>query len=263
MGAGTVAKRIVSKAFSVAGVDAHLFRKNHNLNMVVFNRNYLSRYYKDDPFMILYREAMEKTNSESRDSFEKQCRFSGLYQAIRRVLNADVPGSFAECGCWRGHSALMTAKLIHASGQNRELHIFDSFEGGLSDKLAEDKGLLAKTEPNAVRREKEAFASTEEEVLRAMGDFNFVSLHKGWIPERFGDVQDKTFAFVNLDVDLYQPITDSLNFFLPRLSKGGILVVDDYGTTDWPGVTTAVDQFLDHNPVTFAIETLGSMIILK
>ena len=114
-----------------------------------------------------------------------------------------------------------------------------------------------------MRREKEAFYSTEEEASRALSAFNFVTFHKGWIPERFSDVKEKTFSLVNLDLDLYQPIKDSLSFFFPRLSNGGVIVIDDYGTTDWPGVTRAVDHFLEQHPVTFAIETLGSMIILK
>jgi hypothetical protein len=157
----------------------------------------------------------------------------------------------------------MIAKLICAADEKKDFHVFDSFEGGLSSKSEEDKRLLATVEPDAVGREKRAFYSTEEKVSQALFAFSFVTLHKGWIPERFVDVSGKTFSLVNLDLDLYEPISESLGFFFPRLSNGGVIVVDDYGTTDWPGVTTAVDQFLEHHPVTFAIETLGSMIILK
>jgi len=244
MEARSLVKRAMIETLKIAGIDVHVSRKSRHSDLAVINRNYLSRYYEDNSFRNLYVEAMTKTNSGSRDSFEKQCRFYGLYQAVRRMLDTNVPGEFAECGCWRGHSALMTAKLIHEARQERNLHIFDSFEGGLSDKLEEDKGLLATVEPDAMRKEKEAFCSTEEEVLRGLAGFNFVTLHKGWIPERFSNVKDRTFALVNL-------------------SKGGLVVIDDYGTTDWPGVTTAVDQFLEQHPVTFAIETLGSMMILK
>ena len=256
-------KRAVIEAFKAVGTDAFLFRKSRHVDLIVFNRKYLSRYYEENSFRNLYAEAMIKTNSESRDSFEKQCRYHGLYQAVRRILNTNVVGDFAECGCWRGHSAFMIAKLIDSVDQKRNLHVFDSFEGGLSDKLKEDKHLLATVDADAIRREKEAFYSTEEEVSGALSAFNFVTLHKGWIPERFGDTKEKTFSLVNLDLDLYQPIRDSLVFFFPRLSSGGMIVIDDYGTTAWPGVTIAVDQFLERYPVTFAMETLGSMIILK
>ena len=42
---------------------------------------------------------------------------------------------------------------------------------------------------------------------------NFIILLKGWIPSRFEEVKDKNFSFVHIDVDLYQPTLDSLNFF--------------------------------------------------
>jgi O-methyltransferase len=263
MNVRSLVKRTVTETFKTMGIDAVFVRKNQRRDLIVFNRNYLARYYKENPFRDLYVEAMTKTNSESRDSFEKQCRYYGLYQMVGRVLVENIAGKFAECGCWRGHSAYMTAQLISKAGQKRDLYLFDSFEGGLSDKSEEDKGLLATVDPDAVRREKEAFYSTEKEVSEALLPFDFVTLYKGWIPDRFTEVKDKIFSLINLDLDLYQPIKDSLDFFYPRLSKGGVIIVDDYGTTDWPGVTKAVDGFLEHHSVTFAIETLGSMIILK
>lgn len=231
--------------------------------VVQFNRNYLARYYQDSPFLRLYNEAMVTANSQGRDSFEKQCRYYGLYQMVRHVLDRNLPGDFAECGCWRGHSSFMVSRLIAESGQSRQFHIFDSFEGGLSDKTAEDKGLLATVEPQAVAAQKQAFYSTEDEVSRALAPFHFVTLHTGWIPERFPDVAERPFALVNLDVDLYEPIRDSLLFFFPRLVPGGVIVVDDYGTTDWPGVAKAVERFLATHQPSFFVETLGSMIIVK
>ena len=253
----------VIKAFNIIGIDIHLSLKKPHVDLIVFDRNYLRRYYEKNAFKSLYIEGMMKANSESRDSFAKQCRYHGVYQMVRRILETNISGDFAECGCWRGHSAYMIGKLINDSNQKRDFHIFDSFEGGLSDKSEEDKDLLANVEPDAMRKEKDAFFSTEDEVSQSLSAFDFVTLHKGWIPNRFSAVEDKTFSLVNIDLDLYQPIKDSLSFFFPRLSDGGVIIIDDYGTTDWPGATKAVDQFLEQYPVTFAIESFGSMIILK
>jgi O-methyltransferase len=67
-----------------------------------------------------------------------------------------------------------------------------------------------------------------------LSEFPFVHLYKGWIPSRFIEVEDRQFSFVHIDVDLYEPILDSLNFF-PKLVKGGVIVFDDYGITQFPG----------------------------
>jgi hypothetical protein len=254
---------IARKFFSLLGVDAFFFRRNKHNNYVILDINYLSRYYSRDYFIRLYSEAVKKTHSASGDTFKKQCRYYGTYQTARYVIDANIPGDFAECGCWRGHSAYIIAELIRQKGITKNFYIFDSFEGGLSDKTNEDKDLLANIEPEKVRKEKQSFYSTKKEVAKNLSRFEFVTLHKGWIPKPFSIVNGKQFAFVNLDLDLYQPIKDSLEFFYPRLSEGGIIVVDDYGITRWPGVKKAVDQFLELNRVKFSLETLGSMIILK
>ena len=45
-----------------------------------------------------------------------------------------------------------------------------------------------------------------------------------------------------------QPTIDSVSFFYPRLSPGGILVCDDYGFTTCPGATRAIDEFFAGKP---------------
>jgi len=256
-------KNLIKKITCLLVYEIFIIKLNKNTNYVIFNRNYLIRYYKDNHFIKLYNEALFKTNSQARDSFSKQLRYYGLFQMVNYIINNGISGDFVECGCWRGHSAYMIAKLISNSGDLRKFHIFDSFEGGLSEKTKEDKILLAKKDPESIKREKEAFFSTEEEVQKALSEFNFVKLYKGWIPDRFDDVKKNVFSLVNLDLDLYQPIRDSLNFFYPRLSDKGVIIIDDYGTTDWPGVKKAVDLFIEQNKITFAIETTGSIIIIK
>jgi hypothetical protein len=71
---------------------------------------------------------------------------------------------------------------------------------------------------------------------------------EGWIPERFPEVADRRFAFVHIDVDLEQPTRDSIEFFYPRMNKGGIILCDDYGFTTCPGATSTIDAYLLDKP---------------
>jgi hypothetical protein len=75
-----------------------------------------------------------------------------------------------------------------------------------------------------------------------------IQIMRGWIPSRFAEVAEKKFSFVHIDVDLEKPTRDSLEFFYPRLSDGGILLCDDYGFDTCPGVTAAIDEFLALKP---------------
>jgi len=73
-------------------------------------------------------------------------------------------------------------------------------------------------------------------------------LYKGWIPNEFPKVNNVKFAFVHIDVDIFQPTRDSLEFFYPRLVPGELFVFDDYGFDLCPSVTKAVDDFFLDKP---------------
>lgn len=250
--------------FNAIGITAFLFQKDPRRNYKVIDLNYFNRYYSNKEFIQIYYEALENTNSISRDQTIKQFRYFIVYQMVHHILNSKVAGDIVECGCWRGHSAYIIARILQNRSEERLFFIFDSFEGGLSDKTDEDKKLQANIDAEIVREEKASFYSTTEEVGKNLSEFSFISLHKGWIPEPFPVVSDRKFSFVHLDLDLYQPIKDCLEFFYPRMTKGGIIVVDDYGTTGWPGVTSAVDQFIKKNNINYAIDSsVGNFIIFR
>src|SRR5208282_5220870 len=49
--------------------------------------------------------------------------------------------------------------------------------------------------------------------------------------------------------DLYLSTRDALAFIAPRLVSGGVIVFDDYGGYDSPGVTKAVNELLEDTSV--------------
>lgn len=173
------------------------------------------------------------------EKFGERHRFNShrrwmLWQ-LTRLIEA-VPGDTAECGVFEGSSSWLICSAIQ--GHGRVHHLFDSFEG-LSEPQPADgdywtKGALAVGE-QAARANLAPFAG-------------MIEFHKGWIPDRFDEVADKTFAFVHIDVDLGQPTLDSLEFFYPRMPAGAVLVCDDYFCTTCRGVTAAVDGFLADKP---------------
>jgi predicted O-methyltransferase YrrM len=156
-----------------------------------------------------------------------------LREFLRFTRN--VPGVLAECGCYAGASAYFMAQVM----PELPLHLFDSFEG-ISLPQAFDKPVGQ----DHLLWQAGDMCATEEQVRRNLKDFGNVQLHKGWIPERFVDVADQIFRLVHIDVDLYQPTLDSLQFFYPRMARGGVIVMDDYGFTTCPGAYRAATEFM-------------------
>lgn len=236
---------------------------------VVVDRGTLLSYASSAPRRQLYLAGIRQAGGEATDNFPKQCRFDTLQQVLVGALGRASDGDVAECGCWMGHSTHMIARIMADDGapggrRPRTLHVFDSFEGGLSDKTQEDRLEGQDVKPGYDAWEKAHFASTEAQLWKAVEGFDFVEAYKGWIPDRFGEVADRQFAFVHIDVDLYQPTLDSLQFFYPRLSSGGAIVVDDYGYVQFPGATRAVEELLaEHEPSLFHVGHLGGCFLIK
>lgn len=161
-----------------------------------------------------------------------------LMWEIGRLLAArGIEGATAECGSRFGKSSFFL--LSGLDDAERPHHLFDSFEG-LSESTEEDRA------QEGIRAWSAGEMSVDEQVAREkLADFPQCRFHKGWIPDRFEDVDGESFACVHIDVDLHQPTHDTLEFFWPRLSPGGIIVSDDYGLATCPGVKHAFDDFFE------------------
>lgn len=157
-----------------------------------------------------------------------------VLQSVMRSL-APVDGDVAECGVRFGKS---TTFMREADARQRSYHLFDSFDG-LSEPTAQD------ALPSGEAAWKRGDIRAAEEIARSnLSSYPGMTIYKGWIPDRFSEVADRTFALLHVDVDLYEPTKDSLDFFWPRLSPRGVVVCDDYGSLNCPGARQAVDEFL-------------------
>jgi hypothetical protein len=196
-----------------------------------------------------FQEQYRKFDAKNLRSAERKFAVRELVRSL-----ADVPGDTAECGCYEG----ATSYFICRERGHGPHHVFDSFAG------------LSAPEMNDIPQHASAFPwqegdlSTSEEIAREkLAEFPFVRFYAGWIPERFQDVADRKFCFVHIDVDLYQPTHDSLDFFYPRLAAGGMIVCDDYGFTNCPGAKLACDEFVAGIPERLIHLPTGQGLIIK
>jgi hypothetical protein len=193
------------------------------------------------------------------DNARRRPRFYHLAQMFN--LGRPVPGETAEVGCFRGLSSFLLCHLERqaAPGFTGATHsVVDSFEG-LGPPSAEDE-----LPPEVEGR----FSTTSvEHVRRTLAEFPGVRIYKGWVPAAFIMLPERRYRFVHVDVDLYKPTRDSLEYFYPRLHRGGMIVVDDFGPWPgggkYPGCARAVMEFCEHWRLTFAALTTGNAVITR
>lgn len=166
-----------------------------------------------------------------------------LYDCAQDALRVD--GEYWETGVFQGGSARMLAEVLR--GRDRTLRLFDTFEGfkGLTQEDG-DFGHIG------------WFSNTSLEMVKQFVDADFAFYYPGLVPETFAGLEGSKIAFAHLDTDLYEPIKAALEFVLPRLSPNGIIVVDDYGDSNWPGVRAAVCEAFDPKfPVNLYVRKYG------
>jgi len=161
---------------------------------------------------------------------------------------SNLEGDMAEVGVYQGGSA----KIICEAKDKRTLHLFDTFEG-LPQVSEKDTHFGVKYWKDG------EFRNTSEDTVRDyLSKYKNVYLHKGKFPETVEPVKNSKFSFVHLDVDLYQSTLDCLEFFYPRLIKGGIILTHDYHTN---GVQSAFKEYFRNKPIPI-IELTGSQCLV-
>ena len=168
-----------------------------------------------------------------------------VWRELTKILNTRIPGDIVEFGCYAGTASLFIRRLLDERGESgkRTFHAYDSFEG-LPEKTRQDESAVGTQ-----------FKAGELAVSKKIFLQNFRNaklkppiVHKAWFNQLTNnDIPDKI-AFAFLDGDFYDSIFVSLKLVWPRMSSGGILLIDDYGREALPGAERAVHDFFAGKP---------------
>jgi len=157
----------------------------------------------------------------------------------------NTPGRVVECGTWRGG---MIAGIAITLGKEREYLLFDSFEGlppaqGIDGETA----LRWQADTSAPDYFNNCTASEESaaEAMRLSGASNY-RIIKGWFSRSLPSVAwSHDIAVLRLDGDWYESTMDCLEALFPHVTKGGIIIIDDYYA--WEGCAKAVHDYLSRH----------------
>lgn len=179
-------------------------------------------------------------------------RSFALYKAVNYLSINDIQGDFVECGVWKGGQAMIMAHtLLQAGDKKRRIWLYDTYTG--MSKPAEcdtsiltgEKALSIWERNNEQDHNKWCYASLEEvsENLAATGypKDNLIYV-RGKVEDTIPNQAPKEIALLRLDTDWYESTRHELNHLFPRLVKGGVLIIDDYGS--WEGSRSAVDEYI-------------------
>ena len=162
-----------------------------------------------------------------------------------------LAGDFAECGVFKGGTALLLARVLESTADKR-LYLFDSFRG------------LPSIDKDPWFSDGQYSAESVEAIRELLKNFqSMIDIRCGWIPGTFQGLENNRYAFVHLDVDLYQSTLDCCAYFYPRMVAGGVLLFDEYAFAAARGEKDAVDEFFADKPESPITLPTGQAIVLK
>jgi O-methyltransferase len=176
-----------------------------------------------------------------------------LIQAARYVTRHGIPGDVVECGVWRGGSMQAAARtLLAVNDTSRDLHLFDTFDGmpapSERDVRRSDERTAEELLAEEARERSLVWAvASLEDVREGFAQIAYPSerIHfvKGRVEDTIPEHAPDRISILRLDTDWYESTRHELEHLYPRLSPGGVLLLDDYGY--WEGAREAVDEFLE------------------
>jgi hypothetical protein len=180
-------------------------------------------------------------------------RIYALIQAARYVSSTNIMGGIIECGVWKGGSMAAVARtLLQLHDVRRDLHLFDTFEG-MTEPTLEDtnrSGMLAAElmVKNPGIKCDGAPLEIAKTVLYETGypkeKIHFV---QGKVEETIPRLSPDSISLLRLDTDWYQSTKHELVHLFPRLSRGGVIIIDDYG--HWEGCRQACDEYFSEQRI--------------
>ena len=159
-------------------------------------------------------------------------RIENLRDLTQRAIDMGVQGDFIETGVWRGGCCILMRGILAANlVKDRKIYVADSFQGVPPPKphlFPQDAGDIHHTIPelaislDEVKANFDRYGLLDDQVV-------FV---KGFFDNTLPSLGVPSFAVIRLDGDMYESTYIALECLYPKLSIGGFVIIDDYGTIE-------------------------------
>ncbi len=237
---------------------------NDHLDVLLGGTRFGDQNYRD-----LFVRCMQETGTTLTGSNVFHRALAGINLANYFLYSLGIDGARAECGVYRGGSALLLCRIARSmrpAFDGAGYHLIDSFEG-FSAAAEQDHVLMTDAGGTQLRS---AFPpggignNTSAALVRnALHEFPRVSVHQGWIPQAFTQLPDTRWSFAYLDVDIYAPTLAGLEYFYPRLNTGGVIITDDFDAPMCPGVRRAWEEYCLPRDIAYITLDTHQAVIIK
>lgn len=189
---------------------------SHDLLYTYHNADFL----KDPLFIESYDLGKRTDENLLLSKYDIEWRIHVLCWAASHATHLE--GDFVDCGVHTGIFSRAVINYIDFNKTGKKYYLLDTFSG-LSEKFSSKEELKRNEKMNYNTR-----GDIYEKVRDTFKNFN-VKIIKGAVPETLPEVDSKKICYLSVDMNCVQPEVDALEFFWDKMTKGGVIILDDYG----------------------------------
>jgi len=178
----------------------------------------------------------------------------------------DIPGVFVECGVGHGRSIFLFASIFESKNINRKIYAFDSFVGfpeiSEADKVEcrnVKKGYY-KSNLEGVKKHLYSSGLSEEFVSKN------ILFYKGYFKDTLKEYNGGEIAILHIDCDLGESYKEVLEQLYQFVSKGGIIMFDEYESSKWVNASKVINVFFKNKPekiLKFELSKIKKFYVIK
>ena len=152
-----------------------------------------------------------------------------------------VPGDFVECGVNAGFISSAVMHRLDWNRLGRRFFLVDTWDGPPENQYSEAEIQLGRRRMAQAEKANGAYVTDLESVRRNFAEWPNAVIVQGVVPDVLPKVSATEIAFLHIDMNSAYPETATLHFFWERLSRGAMVLLDDYAYHGYEQQAIAMD----------------------
>lgn len=167
-----------------------------------------------------------------------------------------LPGDFVECGVNTGAYARAVMEYTDFRALHKTFYLLDTFNGLVRNQVT-DAEMKA-----GIRHYFGNYSDVYENTLRTFEGFP-ACIIRGEIPGTLPQCKTEAISYLSIDMNCVFPEIAALDYFFPKVVKGGVIILDDYGFPMHINQKIAFDGFAAKHQLTILALPTGQGVIIK
>ena len=214
-------------------------------------------FMEDQAFQLAYQRGVKSGKVDYH--FEWRVHVALWAASVAKSLRGD----FVECGVNKGFLSSAIMQHLGWNDLDKTFYLLDTFAGPAEELLSEAERKAGYAERSKRGSDIGFYAQTVKDVQENFKEWTRVRIVQGTIPETLHLVDAESVSFLHIDLNCSQPEIAALDHFWPRITPGGMILLDDYAYVGFRLSKEAMDALAAKHSFKILSIPTGQGLIVK